>query len=138
MAVVMARRDESICEMLIETPWWVGVITAAFLYALLRYLLPGLMDDGAMTGFLAELPRLFALPSAALALLASAVSAVRSLLNRKRTGDQGSAAPSGSRTCPRCDSALIIRRASRGENAGSNFWGCSSFPKCRYTEDIPR
>ena len=134
----MARRDESIFEMLTEVPWWVGVITAGALYGLLRYLIPGLVDEDSMTGFLAELPRMFALPVAVLALLASAISAVRSLIARGRGGAQSSAASSSSRTCPRCGADLVIRRASRGANAGSSFWGCSSYPKCRYTEDITK
>ncbi len=44
---------------------------------------------------------------------------------------------SGERLCPLCGSKLVIRRASRGENKGRVFWGCSAFPKCRYTEKIP-
>ena len=34
--------------------------------------------------------------------------------------------------CPRCGSPLLLRTARRGPNAGSEFYGCSSFPKCRY------
>lgn len=37
--------------------------------------------------------------------------------------------------CPRCGSELVERKAKRGNNAGNTFLGCSSFPKCRYTED---
>jgi restriction system protein len=33
--------------------------------------------------------------------------------------------------CPRCGNKLIRRKGNRGE-----FWGCSSFPKCRYTSDF--
>jgi restriction system protein len=132
----MARRNEGIFEMLIDAPWWVGVITASVLYAMLRYLAPALAGDSPMSAPLGEVARIFALPVAGLALLASAYSAVRSLIARARDGVQGSAAPSGSRTCPHCGSALVVRRASRGARAGSNFWGCSSYPKCRYTEDI--
>ncbi len=33
--------------------------------------------------------------------------------------------------CPRCGSPMIMRKASKGVNAGSEFWGCSNFPKCR-------
>jgi len=33
--------------------------------------------------------------------------------------------------CPKCGSAMVRRVAKRGENAGSEFWGCSTFPKCR-------
>ena len=34
----------------------------------------------------------------------------------------------------RCD--LVLRVAKKGENAGNQFYGCSAFPKCRYTRDI--
>ncbi len=33
--------------------------------------------------------------------------------------------------CPRCGSKLVKRNGRRGP-----FWGCSSFPKCRYTKNI--
>ena len=35
--------------------------------------------------------------------------------------------------CPKCESEMILRTAGKGSNAGSRFWGCSSYPKCRYT-----
>lgn len=38
--------------------------------------------------------------------------------------------------CPRCGSRLVIRTARRGRNIGNKFWGCSSYPKCRYIDDI--
>ncbi|MFM4909043.1 NERD domain-containing protein [Aeromonas dhakensis] len=34
--------------------------------------------------------------------------------------------------CPRCGNTMVLRTATRGENKGSQFWGCSRFPKCRY------
>lgn len=40
--------------------------------------------------------------------------------------------------CPRCGSKLVIRTAKRGPNVGNRFYGCSSYPKCRYTEEIPK
>jgi restriction system protein len=36
--------------------------------------------------------------------------------------------------CPRCNKALVIREAKKGPNKGNRFYGCSSFPKCRYTQ----
>jgi hypothetical protein len=33
--------------------------------------------------------------------------------------------------CPRCRSPMLLRTAQRGANAGSQFWGCSSYPACR-------
>lgn len=38
--------------------------------------------------------------------------------------------------CSRCGSAMVKRRAKNGAQGGSQFWGCSTFPKCRYTKDI--
>ena len=34
-------------------------------------------------------------------------------------------------TCPACNSQMILRRAKTGANAGREFWGCSTYPKCR-------
>lgn len=36
--------------------------------------------------------------------------------------------------CPKCNSILILRTASKGKNAGKQFYGCSNFPKCRYIQ----
>lgn len=38
--------------------------------------------------------------------------------------------------CPRCGSKMVVRTAKRGPKAGSRFWGCTSFPKCRHTLDM--
>ena len=35
--------------------------------------------------------------------------------------------------CPKCGSELILRTVKSGDKAGSQFYGCSNFPKCRYT-----
>lgn len=34
-------------------------------------------------------------------------------------------------TCPRCGSAMVLRTARNGRNAGIQFWGCAGFPRCR-------
>ena len=33
--------------------------------------------------------------------------------------------------CPRCGATMVLRTARRGPNAGRQFWGCSTFPRCR-------
>lgn len=33
--------------------------------------------------------------------------------------------------CPKCGSEMILRETKKGENKGKQFWGCSTFPKCR-------
>jgi restriction system protein len=39
-------------------------------------------------------------------------------------------------TCPKCSSELILRTVKSGEKAGSQFYGCSTYPKCRYTKAV--
>lgn len=36
--------------------------------------------------------------------------------------------------CPKCGETLILRTAKKGKNAGGQFLGCSTFPKCRHTQ----
>ena len=38
--------------------------------------------------------------------------------------------------CPRCCSAMVVREAKRGANAGSEFWGCLNYPKCHGTRNL--
>jgi hypothetical protein len=38
--------------------------------------------------------------------------------------------------CPKCERELVIRTARKGEGAGQQFWGCSAYPKCRFTLPI--
>ncbi len=35
--------------------------------------------------------------------------------------------------CPRCESEMVLRTATRGPNKGQGFWGCSTYPRCDYT-----
>ena len=39
----------------------------------------------------------------------------------------------GTPSCPSCGSEMILRSATRGTMAGSDFWGCSRYPSCRGT-----
>lgn len=34
-------------------------------------------------------------------------------------------------SCPKCGSAMLLRTAKSGANAGNQFWGCSNYPTCR-------
>jgi len=42
-------------------------------------------------------------------------------------------AQNASPLCPRCESPMVLRTARRGANAGEQFWGCSTYPKCQGT-----
>jgi restriction system protein len=37
--------------------------------------------------------------------------------------------------CPKCENQMILRTAKKAFGAGNRFWGCSSFPRCRFTMD---
>lgn len=38
--------------------------------------------------------------------------------------------------CPVCGANLVLRTARSGPNAGNKFYGCSNYPKCRYTKNV--
>jgi restriction system protein len=38
--------------------------------------------------------------------------------------------------CPHCGFALQLRVARKGANAGGQFFGCTAYPKCRYTRNV--
>lgn len=38
--------------------------------------------------------------------------------------------------CPHCGAPLVQRTARQGANAGRDFWGCSTYPRCRYTKNV--
>lgn len=40
-------------------------------------------------------------------------------------------------TCPKCGSALITRTAKKGRSVGSKFLGCSRYPRCKFTRQMP-
>ncbi|MGY0399905.1 MAG: DUF2726 domain-containing protein, partial [Ostreibacterium sp.] len=40
--------------------------------------------------------------------------------------------PKDKKTCPKCSAELVLRTAKKGKNIGRQFWGCSTFPTCRY------
>jgi restriction system protein len=35
--------------------------------------------------------------------------------------------------CPKCEREMVLRTAKKGAGAGDQFWGCSTYPDCRYT-----
>jgi Restriction endonuclease/Topoisomerase DNA binding C4 zinc finger len=35
--------------------------------------------------------------------------------------------------CPKCERLMVERVAGKGPNSGQRFWGCSGYPKCRFT-----
>jgi hypothetical protein len=40
------------------------------------------------------------------------------------------------KVCPKCESEMLLRTARKGGSASSQFWGCSTYPRCRYTMSV--
>jgi HJR/Mrr/RecB family endonuclease len=38
--------------------------------------------------------------------------------------------------CPKCESEMVRRTATKGPGAGKQFWGCSTYPRCRCTMPV--
>ena len=44
--------------------------------------------------------------------------------------------PANIKSCPKCGSSMVKRKAKRGLHKGNEFWGCSTYPKCKAIENI--
>jgi hypothetical protein len=44
--------------------------------------------------------------------------------------------PPSSPACPKCGASMVKRVARKGRSQGEQFWGCSSFPRCKGTRAI--
>ena len=54
------------------------------------------------------------------------------------TGKQKDAQTTPAPICERCGAPMVKRKATKGAHVGEEFWGCSKFPKCRYTISIDK
>lgn len=59
---------------------------------------------------------------------------IKKELNPYVTSLQSGRLEGKSKECPKCASTMVVRITQKGEHKNNHFWGCSSFPKCRYTE----
>ncbi len=56
----------------------------------------------------------------------SHINHVRDIVNEKEN----------SMSCSRCGDSMVLRVSKKGNNSGSEFWGCSKYPKCRGTVNV--
>ncbi|MBR1573131.1 MAG: NERD domain-containing protein [Lachnospiraceae bacterium] len=56
--------------------------------------------------------------------------------NNSDIADSETTVESENDTCPWCGNKLVLRTATKGKNAGNKFYGCSTFPKCRFIRNI--
>jgi restriction system protein len=84
----MARKDESILNLLVECPWWISVLVSGIAFFFLRFILPSIDFQGmAANAFAKGLSN--AAPFVALVLLLPApIAAFNSWLKRRRLGDR--------------------------------------------------
>jgi restriction system protein len=38
--------------------------------------------------------------------------------------------------CPKCGGEMVLRTVRKGPNPGLQFWGCSNYPKCRFSKAL--
>jgi restriction system protein len=83
----MARRDESILNLLVECPWWVSVLVSGIAFVALRFILPS-FDFGSMSANSFAKGLSGAAPFVALVLLLPAPIAALNFWLRKRPPDR--------------------------------------------------
>lgn len=44
--------------------------------------------------------------------------------------------PSVQKKCPACGQAMVVRTAQRGASAGTQFFGCSTYPECKAVQPL--
>lgn len=153
----MARRDKSspaedFIVVASKLPWWVSLLLAVVGYFVLHayanqpiaisvasgksmdYLLPSMLKGIASFGQ-------YALPI--LLVSAAALSWYRSRKTesppKPASGLRRESSPVSTQqspNCPVCFSAMKLREAKRGANAGKSFWGCSDYPRCKGTRAV--
>lgn len=65
--------------------------------------------------------------------LAELVRGVQRVGNTRHVAAPLAVGRSAQPACPVCGAGMVLRTARKGSNAGSKFWGCASFPKCKGT-----
>jgi hypothetical protein len=140
----MARRSslfEEIIRVTALVPWWVGVALAVVSYFGFHVL--AIQDPAPVAKDVAELGAFarskllhtlavllqYVLPAAFL------FGALGSVIKRTR-GEKAPLTPNEV-VCPSCGARMVMRTARRGAGAGRKFWGCSKYPACKGTQEVP-
>ena len=66
---------------------------------------------------------------------AAHIDHIRKVYQGQKSQEESQAA-TDNKLCPRCGKTLVLRTARVGANAGKQFWGCSGYPSCKYTENL--
>ena len=66
---------------------------------------------------------------------AAHIDHIRKVYQGQKSQEESQAA-TDNKLCPRCGKTLVLRTVRSGANAGKQFWGCSGYPSCKYTENL--
>ena len=137
----MARKDESILNLLVECPWWASVLVSGAAFVFLRYILPSI-DFGSMAANSFAKGLSGGAPIVAIVLLLPApIAALNSFLKKRRSNSQKPPKKipletTSKNVCPKCGGEMVLRTVQKGPNPGLKFWGCSNYPKCRFSKAL--
>jgi len=68
--------------------------------------------------------------------LAAARIAQRQRKDRTDSSDRSDPTDKALPVCPLCGKPMALRTARKGQNTGSQFWGCSGYPECKGTKKL--
>jgi restriction system protein len=71
-----------------------------------------------------------------LAVMLESARRAREVAGRRAVQVDQATSASATPACPSCGSPMMRRTARRGPNAGSAFWGCSTYPTCKGTRAV--
>jgi len=137
----MARRNETILNLLVGFPWWVSLLVSGVAFISLKFILSSIdFGSTAANSFAKGLSGGVSIVALVL-LLPAPIAALNSFLKKRRRNSQkGSKKIPSERTsknvCPKCGGEMVLRTAQKGPNPGQKFLGCSNFPKCRFTKAL--
>ncbi|NMA45421.1 MAG: four helix bundle protein [Lentisphaerae bacterium] len=58
------------------------------------------------------------------------------MAERTRQNDEEGVPCVATPTCPQCGKEMVLRTVKTGQRAGSQFWGCSAYPRCKGTVEL--
>lgn len=38
--------------------------------------------------------------------------------------------------CPKCSIPMVLRKSTKGQNAGKEFYGCTNYPQCKHVINV--
>lgn len=64
------------------------------------------------------------------------LTSVDDVTKRMHVMDIHNASDATQTICPNCGGRLVLRTARKGVNVGKQFYGCSNYPRCKYTRNL--